>query len=183
MKEFTLNAKLVRAAMLFQAKFDVRWYLNGFRVTSQRIAATNGHVAWWHDFAEFEIDSEVDYIIRITKAVPAKCDHVTFKFDSEKAGVAYCKTFEGLVLCVIYFEVIEGKYPDFAKIIPTDDPVPTAVIGVRAEYMHLIEKAANIFNSRFGQLRMELRGQDRSIIFEMPSMEFNSTALVMPTRL
>lgn len=181
MFDFKLNAKLVKVAMMFQAKLDPRWYLNGFFVDSDCIVATNGHVMWFHEFKE-KLTLEASQIIRIIGIVPAKASDLHFKQSSETSGFITCSDSFGKVLGALYFEILEGKYPDWKKASQRGEPAAVQMIGFNAEYLHLIQRAAKVFEPRFKTVRVHFHGQDGSVKFEMPSPEFESTAIVMPTR-
>jgi len=52
-----IQTNLLRAASKFQAKDDVRYYLNGIHLNKGKIEATNGHVAIVLDTGEKNKDN------------------------------------------------------------------------------------------------------------------------------
>ena len=71
----TVPAALVKAAMLFQAKNDVRYYLNGIMITKSHIVATDGHVMFVSPY-ESDLRPDEQMIIAIKGKIPAKAHNL-----------------------------------------------------------------------------------------------------------
>lgn len=141
-----LCAKSVRAAILFAAKNDVRYYLNGILLDHRGyIVATNGHVMIRIENEECKRLSK-DQIIGIKGAkIPAKANYLDLISDSNKGGFVRFSVGHGLadIQEARLFEVIDGKYPDIDRVVPTSDLQPTDKIGINPEYVALVGKAQN----------------------------------------
>lgn len=117
MENVTVNAQLVRAAQCCQASKDVRYYLNGFLLAANGdIVGTDGHRMFKGKYAnggEHCPPIENDTIIALDAAVPAGAKLVTFDFITNVA-----RTDKGKV---IGFQIIDGNYPQYSRVIPDDD--------------------------------------------------------------
>lgn len=180
---FTIRAPLVKAAILFQAKQDIRYYLNGIRIEPKRIVATNGHCLWLHNF-ETELDISESLTVQLKQPIPAKAFNIRFEA-SENNGVAYSEDIDGKVIAAAYFELIDGQYPDVDKVIaPKQDIKETPEIGFNTEYLALLSKATKLVgNPRFPSTVATLRGPDAVSVFKIPGPEFQSELYLMPVRL
>lgn len=182
MIKFEISAALVKSAMLFQAKNDVRYYLCGVRIEPGRIMATNGHYVFIHDFPE-PISIMEPITIFVKGVIPVRARTLKFEL-SEDRGVAYCEDGIGRVLSAIYFEIVGGNYPDIDKVIPTDDLAPTDIIAVNSDYLVAINKAAKLCGiPSFPAVTLNLRGHNRGIVFDINGPEFKSKVILMPVRL
>ncbi len=109
----------VRAAQKFQAVKDVRYYLEGFVLKQDgRICATNGHCMF---VCPIERPPVRDIIIKIIGKVPASAVTVEFEFTSEVGGIARCVNGRLETKDVHLFEVIDGKFPDIDRVIPSTE--------------------------------------------------------------
>ena len=113
MKTITLPAALIRGAMACQANKDVRYYLNGILLAENGdVVGTDGHAAFCGNCQDSGIESDV--IISIDGKIPPKAETVQFVFNEDGlAGIA--TTDNGKVFS---FKVIDGKYPDYNRVIP-----------------------------------------------------------------
>jgi len=114
---FTVDARPVRAAQACQATKDVRYYLVGvFFGKCGRIVGTNGHIlTMWrphHPEVYFRDASgePVDAIVKINGKIPRTADTLTFDVDTRVVTTEKGKAFT--------FALVDGKYPDFDRIIP-----------------------------------------------------------------
>lgn len=183
MFRFSIRSPLVKAAMLFQAKQDTRYYLNGIRIESSRIVSTNGHCLWMHNF-ESALDIPESLILQLKGPIPAKSYNINFEV-GENSGVAFHEDFDGKVISATYFELISGTYPDIDKVTaPKEDEKLTPEIGFNAEYLSLLQKAAKLVgNPRYPFVTANLRGSSAVSIFNIPGPEFQSKLFLMPVRL
>ena len=117
--KFQIDANLIRAAMACQGNKDVRYYLNGFLLAANGdIVGTNGHVAFKGNYTTEETKAlESDTIIFIDGKIPLGADSVEFDLvEGETEGT--CRTNTGKIFA---FDVVDGKYPNYERIIPIRD--------------------------------------------------------------
>src|SRR3990167_11253257 len=121
-KGFTLPAKPLKAAQYFQAKRDVRFYLNGILVDKAGfIVAGNGHVLIRIESADAaHLDESV--IVDVIGNIPQKADLAEFVFAQDDSGIVkFASNFGRSVQsngrdCMCSFRLIYGKYPDYQKV-------------------------------------------------------------------
>lgn len=73
----TVPAAIVKAAMLFQAKQDVRYYLNGFYITNDHIVATDGYTMFVCPY-ESDLCPEKPMIIAINGKISVKATILSY---------------------------------------------------------------------------------------------------------
>lgn len=180
-----IKANIIRAAREFQAKNDVRYYLNGFNVTASRVEATNGHVAitMQHDTKRAKKG-----IYNIIGRIPAKCYEVEFIINKDISIVKYLCAF-GSTLSVGIVEVIKDKFPNINE--KTIKPLlakpidSTTIPCMNADYIALASKAFKGFKKPC--LDFEFRGEQSAAIVKLhgkyPNEEFgNPIIIIMPVR-
>lgn len=186
MKNFTIPADAVRCAMLYIAKQDVRFYLNGFYVDNKSIFATNGHVLFAHDFPEQNsIPDGESVIIKLIGTIPAKAKKVTFNFSDDLpgvAGIAICQDIMDQVVAVLRFVTCNGRFPDIRKLLSKHEAIEGSAdrIAFNAAYMAIIEKTAKIHDRRSLKVVMRNKGDSNACFFDFSGYEMKSTAVVMP---
>lgn len=189
-KVFTLPAKPLKAAQYFQAKRDVRDFLNGILVDkSGFIVAGNGHVLIRIDSADaMHLDESV--IVDVIGNIPQKADLADFVFASEDSGIVkFASNFGRSVQsngrdCMCSFRLIDGKYPDYQKIFKKAKPKSVASIGINTNYVALIGKAAEALDgNRYHGGEFIFRGQNEAIEVALKCPNYNARALIMPTRI
>lgn len=184
MQNFTIPARLMMAANLYKSKKDVRYYLLGVCLEKDHIVGTDGHTLFFSKLeAELPIDGTL--IINTIGTIPSKSQTMDFVFsESGKEGHAVCKDGLFRTLGMVYFQVIEGKYPDWRKVCDRSNPVNTPVIGVACNYLERLSKCVKLVgNSKFPYAALNLFSNSRSMIFDINGPEFKSTVIIMPVRL
>lgn len=170
---------LLEGALMFQAKQDVRYYLNGICfMPDGRIAATDGHRAMIASKHENKLKDSV--IVSVSKA-PTK--RYAYALLDTKAGiVTYHDELETMVGAGICSE-IDGRFPDIDRAIPKDT-APTEQIGFNAKYLADVEKLAKLFNPKFEAVRFELNGNTSAAVANIsaPTGE-TAKVIVMPMRI
>lgn len=169
---------LLESALIFQAKNDVRYYLNGICfMPNGRIASTDGHRAFVATGGKHEVEENV--IVSIKKSSFKSYDYAIA--DTETKIVTFHDD-NDLLLWAGVCELIDGRYPDIDRVIPkvkeeTDD------IGFNARYLADIEKAAKLFNPKYEAIRLELQGNSASAVVNLtaPTGE-KAKVIVMPMR-
>ena len=106
-----IDSKIIKALLLAAAKKDIRYYLNGLFVNNKHIVATDG--ARMHAYKHGQQWEHGDIIIPIDKvelALKMKTTHIKIEKDSING---------------IPFGTIDGKFPDYSRVIP-QAPKPAA---------------------------------------------------------
>jgi DNA polymerase III sliding clamp (beta) subunit (PCNA family) len=171
----TINAKLVRAAMACQAKNDVRYYLTGILIAKNGdIVGTDGHALFrgthvWTDKWGVKDDG---LIIRINGTIPVGADTVTFNLAGDAPTVT---TDNGKIFTC---EVIDGRYPDYTRVIPSKDSDQySTVLNFNAS---LLAKAEKVFG-KDSKIALHHRGPNNSILIECAALP-DSCLVIMPMK-
>nr|DAF74640.1 MAG TPA: DNA polymerase III, beta subunit [Caudoviricetes sp.] len=170
---------LIEGALIFQAKQDVRYYLNGICfMPDGRVAATDGHRAMIASKHENKIKSNV--IVSISKSPTKNYSYAVI--DTRAKIVTYHNNFDVLVGAGICSEV-DGKFPDIDRIIP-NQTAPAEQIGFNAKYLADVEKLAKLFNPKYEGVRFELNGNINAAVANIsaPTGE-TAKVIVMPMRI
>lgn len=204
----TVPAALVRASMLFQAKNDVRYYLNGVMITKTHIVAADGHVMFVSPY-ESDLRPDDQMIIAIKGRISAKANNLELFYDDENnIGVARCVELtpfnmkvknhatgefedvppkamavldsQGHQQCAFFYKV-DGKFPDWERAMPKGDLLPTERIGLNFEFCDRVAKACKELGSRYQQCAVNLRGATTAIEVELMSPFYEGAkAIIMP---
>ncbi|MGX5834752.1 hypothetical protein ACWIJ6_11535 [Aeromonas piscicola] len=204
----TVPAALVKAAMLFQAKSDVRNYLNGIMITKSHIVATDGHVMFVSPY-ESDLRPDEQMIIAIKGKIPAKAHSLELLYDDESnIGVVRCveltpfnmkvknritgefedvKPTAAAVLDIqghqqcAFFHKIDGKYPDWERAVPTGEAIPTERFGINFDFCARVAKACKELGSQYPQCAVNLRGAKTAIEVDLQSRHYaGAKAIIMP---
>lgn len=170
---------LLEGALMFQAKQDVRYYLNGICFMSDgRVAATDGHRAMIASKHENKIKSNV--IVSISKSPTKRYAYALL--DTKTGIVTYHDENEIMVGSGICSE-IDGRFPDVDRVIPKET-APTEQIGFNAKYLADVEKLAKLFNPKFEAVLFELNGNINAAVANIsaPTGE-TAKVIVMPMRI
>lgn len=170
---------LLESALIFQAKNDVRYYLNGICFKPDwRVCSTDGHRAFVG--GKHDADLKEDLILSITKSPTKKYDYAEIDTDSGIVGYHTDTTLRiGVGLC----EVIDGKFPDIDRIIPKETSA-TDRIGFNASYLADVEKAAKLFNPKWPSVTFELNGNTNATVAKLNAYRGEEAKIiVMPMRI
>ena len=193
----TINVpvSIIAAAAHAMAKDDVRYYLNGMMIEKStnggvRVVATNGHHMIVIRSAKATIKQRIksqyiiprDMINRIAKE-GKKGGDVEFKISSNKSVSARISdvTFHG--------KVIEGRFPDWEKVIPKDDSL-TGPAEIAPQYMESVLKAhitlckLEGYGIKYSGLVWHMRGagEPAMAVFGSSVDGIEGIAVVMPLR-
>lgn len=141
MKNITVKASLVRAAMAVQARGDIRHYLNGFLLSAAgKIAGTNGHTLFHGTYLEPGGEAvDRDVIIHVFGSIPVTAKTVTFnipEIGETKRGYCFTDNDKAFV-----FDLIDANFPNFMRAIPKRDRRTFSNgICINASYVAQIEK-------------------------------------------
>ncbi len=174
----TLSKRAMLSAMIFQAKNDVRYYLNGICFApDKKLYSSDGYRCF---IGEHETDGLKENIIIAIKG-PRFIKFDKAEIDTESEIITYqdeAGARVGFGLC----SVIDGRYPDIEKIIPKENK-PVSEIGFNASYLADIEKAARLYNPHFEAIRIKTNGNDGAAICEFSSAYEYGAVIVMPMRI
>lgn len=174
-----ISKLLLEGALMFHAKQDVRYYLNGICfMPDGRVAATDGHRAMIASKHENKLTDNV--IVSVSKSPTKRYAHALL--DTKTGIVTYHDEHKIMVGAGICSE-IDGKYPDIDRIIPNQTS-PTEQIGFNAKYLADVEKLAKLFNPKFEAVRFELNGNTSAAVANIsaPTGE-TAKVIVMPMRI
>lgn len=204
----TVPAALVKAAMLFQGKNDVRYYLNSIMITKSHIVATDGHVMFVSPY-ESDLRPDEQMIVAIKGKIPVKAHSLELLYDDEsKGGVVRCVELtpfnmkvknritdefedvkptaaavldsQGHQQCA-FFHKIDGKYPDWERAVPTGEAIPTERFGINFDFCARVAKACKELGSPFPQCAVNLRGATTAIEVDLQSPHYaDAKAIIMP---
>ena len=174
-----INSNQLRAAKVCQAKDDVRYYLNGIHIYKNKIEATNGHIA-----VQMTMTNRIkrDLILNIQGPIPKSAKDSVFVFGNDNF-VKHYDSF-GSLIKISVVDVIDGKFPDVTRVIPTNfKSIPT--IGVETAYLGLFSK---MFEQRFGGIaRLNFTGENGAMLMTSTNGNINEEYgnpkfVVMPSR-
>lgn len=174
-----ISKLILEGALMFQAKQDVRYYLNGICfMPDGRVAATDGHRAMIASKHENKIKSNV--IVSVSKSPTKNYSYAVI--DTRAKIVTYHNNFDVLVGAGICSEV-DGKFPDIDRVIPKKT-APAEQIGFNAKYLADVEKLAKLFNPKFEAVRFELNGNTSAAVANISAPTGEAAkVIVMPMRI
>lgn len=164
---------------MFQAKNDVRYYLNGICfMPDGRVAATDGHRLFVSDKHNNKLDDNI--IVSVSKSPTKRYDYAVL--DNKTNTVTYHDEHEIMVGAGICSE-IDGRFPDIDRVIPKET-TPTEQIGFNAKYPADAEKLAKLFNPKYEAVLFELNGNTSAAVASIsaPTGE-TAKVIVMPMRI
>lgn len=170
---------LLEGALMFQAKQDIRYYLNGICfMPDGRVAATDGHRAMIASKHENKLTDNV--IVSVSKSPTKRYAYALL--DTKTGIVTYHDEHEIMVGAGTCSE-IDGRFPDIDRVIPKQTS-PTKQIGFNAKYLADVEKLAKLFNPKYEAVLFELNGNTNAAVANI-SAPTGETAkfIVMPMRI
>lgn len=174
-----ISKLLLEGALMFQAKNDVRYYLNGICfMPDGRVAATDGHRAFIANKHDNKITDNV--IVSVSKSPLKRYSYAVL--DTKTKMVTYHDELDVMVGSGIC-ELIDGKFPDIDRVIPKQT-APAEQIGFNAKYLADVEKLAKLFSPKYEGVRFELNGNTSAAVANVsaPTGE-TAKVIVMPMRL
>lgn len=174
-----ISKLLLEGALMFQAKQDIRYYLNGICfMPDGRIAATDGHRAMIASKHDNKLTDNV--IVSVSKSPTKRYAYALL--DTKTGIVTYHDEHEIMVGAGICSE-INGRFPDIDRVIPKQT-APTEQIGFNAKYLADVEKLAKLFNPKHEAVRFDLNGNTNAAVANI-SAHTGETAkvIVMPMRI
>lgn len=177
--ELKISKLLLESALIFQARNDVRYYLNGICfMPDGRIASTDGHRAFIGGSHDNELDENV--IVKVSKSPTKRYDYAII---DTKSKIATYHDEVGVMVGAGICEEIDGRFPDIDRVIPKETKAADC-IGFNAGYLVDIEKVAKLFNPKFSSVKFELNGNTNAAVCCLKSpMGETAKIVVMPMRL
>lgn len=164
-----IDTNKLRAADVFRARGDVRFYLNGIRINKDYIEATDGHRAVRMVSG---LKTRLDVIIRFNGKIPKSAIKTKLSFKKNE-NVAYHYDGFNALISVQIFELIDGKFPDLNKVIPSDfkvDEMPS----LQAKYVGDIDKAFRRSNRDFISVKPVHCGKNDKVVYEFKDEIINT---------
>lgn len=174
-----ISKLLLEGALMFQAKNDVRYYLNGICfMPDGRVASTDGHRAFIGGNHDNKLTENV--IIKIGKSPTKRYEYAII---DTKSKIATYHDEDGEMVGAGICEEIDGRFPDIDRVTPKQT-APAEQIGFNAKYLADVEKCAKLFNPRFESVRFELNGNTSAAVANIsaPTGE-TAKVIVMPMRI
>lgn len=174
-----ISKLLLEGALMFQAKQDVRYYLNGICfMPDGRVAATDGHRAMIASKHENKLKDNV--IVSVSKS-PTK--RYAYALLDTKTGIVNYHDEHEIMVGAGICNMIDGRFPDVDRVIPKQTS-PTEQIGFNAKYLADVEKLAKLFNPKYESVRFELNGNTSAAVANIsaPTGE-TAKVIVMPMRI
>lgn len=173
----------LRAADEFRAKGDVRNYLNGIHINKDFVQATNGHVAIQ---MKSEVRTRLDVIVRFKGRIPKSAQDTKLEFSKGK-NVAYHYDTLGQLIDVQMFEVEEGRFPDFKRVIPSELTLGSEFPMLNAEYMAIAHKAFGSQKNKFIGMKVAHYSDANGVVVYKPQAAYlydhgEPLIVIMPMR-
>lgn len=189
LEKFTLPAAVLRAAMCCQAEHDVRYYLNGFHVNSERVAANDGHRLFvcysetWSDPFKNKFPDK-GLIISLEGSVPKRGYYADFTFYSDDMGICEFRKSNKKFIRRCTFSIIDGKFPDINKVVPKGERKSVTNIGFNGNYLADIGKISRCMDRKWETARLDFYGEGAVACCSNHNSEFGKNQyIVMPIRL
>ena len=171
-----VNASKFKSAAVCKASKDIRFYLNGvFLSHTGDAVGTDGHTLVIARDAFATPPEFMGVIVSLGAKVPAKCEQI--EFDTQSGVARFIGAFDAS-LGLSDFEVIEGRYPDYLRVIPKKIEKIDA-IGLNAD---LVGRASKVFHGlQYPGVKLEFYGADQAVKITHAGAP-DVTMIVMPCR-
>lgn len=130
-----INSDVLKAAMLYKSKKDIRYYLEGLYIDYDTIVAMNGHICF-----KAPIESDEQRIIRFQGKLPTN-----FKECVITGDIAEFTDDKLNVIAKLGVETIDARYPDYNRLY-NDQTGKVVDIGFRGDYLQILGKTAKILD-------------------------------------
>ena len=177
-REFKRVLGLVQFAMAVQ---DIRYYLNGVLLSTDgdtlRVVATDGHRLSMAQYKLAEPVAKIDAILprktvlELIKLLDESDDPINLTMHQNQVKF----TFTGIE---IVSKIVEGKFPDYTKVIPTG--YTNHVSLNRVEFQSALQRAAILSNDKIRGVRLVFTKDSLSIICSNNEQEEAEESLPIP---
>lgn len=189
METISIPANTIKAARLFQAVRDSRYYLNGICIQKEGyVVGTNGHYMIRIECEEAKL-LDKDMIISIGGTIPVKSHMAQFVFfESGDEGYIYFESLTGHIIGndnlreIRPFKLIDGQYPDVKRVLPQGKLKACEEIIINFDYAVVISKAMKILGSKYPQGTFKLRGNQQALEIDVKTPHHTATIVLMPVR-
>lgn len=204
MKTFTIQSDLFRAAQEFQAKRDIRYYLEGVWISQNGdICGTDGHCMFLSTIQFLDENGEEcetcpldqDYIISLQGKAPKGYQTVTFTILDDTPISKLIASFESPLMSakpkktkLIAGHLVDGKYPNVFRIVPSYD-MNIAVNDRESTFCmqaHFMTKVSKVFEVKrgFDAVYVTAKDCDKAIVVEPYGGDWpkGTKVLIMPVR-
>lgn len=161
--KLSIDAKLIRFVQPCVAKQDVRYYLEGILFAKNGdIVATDGHTLakTSHTWDNCDV-LEDDIIIQIDGAVPKSALHCHIDTES---NTCTCIGKRGKTVKILPTKVIDGRFPDYTRVIPDKVTGMKATEQIAFNPLYLGRAAA--FGGKFCTAKFSFFGAHGSCLIE-----------------
>ncbi|HDR2728410.1 TPA: hypothetical protein QCJ53_004333 [Enterobacter roggenkampii] len=175
----TVSKNALLSAMIFQAKGDVRYYLNGVCFSpDKKLYSTDGHRAFIGEHTTEGLTEQI--IVAISGPKVTKFESASIDTDS---GIVSYLDENGERTSAGVCKVVDGRFPDVERLRSSYENKPVEEIGFNASYLADIEKAAKLYNPHFCGIKIKPGGSDKAAIVELNSAFGSGQIIIMPMRL
>ncbi|CAI2038268.1 DNA polymerase III subunit beta [Serratia fonticola] len=165
------------SAMIFQAKHDVRYYLNGICFApDQKLVSTDGHRMFIGEHESESLSENV--IIKLTGPRFTSFECVEIDTDT---GVASYLNEHGSRVALALAEVIDGRFPDYQRVIPQQSK-PVSEISFQASLLSSVEKVAKLYNPKWQGISIKPNGANGAARIDIKGPHGSASVIVMPMR-
>lgn len=173
----TVSAIKFNAAAVCKAVNDIRFYLNGvFIAANGDVVGTDGHCMVLCSKGASADEGFQGMIVAMSTKPPSKCDLIEFDTDTM---IARFLNADLAKVGAASFEMIDGRYPDYLRVVPSK-PEKVGAIGIDAA---LLARADKVFKSRKQPgVLIEFFGGVGAVKFTCPQVP-DVVLIVMPCRL
>lgn len=124
MLNFQIPLAVLKAAIVCAAKSDIRFYLNGVAIDKGHIVSTDGHRLFYMELDE--LDSDMQQVVIPREAIEYLAKKATGIKDLKKMCIVNLQGSNGKLTVqgtdiVENFQAIDGKFPEWQRIIPKAD--------------------------------------------------------------
>lgn len=185
---FEVPLVLLKSALVCAAKNDIRFYLNGVALDQGHIVATDGHRMF---YAPFESIKDLPQIIIPREAIEfiAKKASGIGKKDPEKVNVKIhidgCKGTLNVLDCTESFTLIDGKFPEWKRIIPKPamQKYESQTLMFNWQYMADFQKIAKLLGCKYSGVELSPSSiNTQAAIIDFFHPYFPCNGVLMPMR-
>lgn len=184
MKSFKIDARALKAASITTAKNDVRYCLDGILIGDGRLVSTDGHrMTVVEPKCKSDLDKMKPEIFKVFGSVPTSAINAEFIYLSDTSGVVmFTNNRMEKLNKVVRFEVIEGKFPDYKRVIPKCEPSAMEQVGINLDYIADVKKIGSALCSQFNAAVFEYY-EGNKVLIDFRNPEFNAKHIIMMIRL
>lgn len=124
MLNFQIPLAVLKAAIVCAAKSDIRFYLNGVAIDKGNVVSTDGHRLFYTELSD--LDSDMQQVIIPREAIEHLAKKATSIKDLKKMVIVNLQGSDGKLTVqgtdiVENFQALDGKFPEWQRIIPKAD--------------------------------------------------------------